>query len=192
MKSSRYCLSYALCLAAWLAAPAARAFEIEHSQTRYVNRRYHCELHVRLDAPLEKVQAVLRDYEHYPSLDTRILQARVLERPDPNVALLETTLRACFGPFCRNVKRVERVEESPNALAAIADPARSDVRFGETHTQLSPAEHGGTRVRYTTSITPGFWIPSIVGRRWMLNTLEDATGDLFMNVEMRARQEAHE
>jgi hypothetical protein len=44
-------------------------------------------------------------------------------------------------------------------------------------------------VRYSTSITPGFWIPSVIGRRWMLRTLEDATTDLFMNVEMRARAE---
>lgn len=179
-------------MAASLWAAAAHGFEIERSQTRYVNRRYQCELSIKLDAPLEKVEAILRDYERYPSLDTRILQARVLERPTADVALLETTLRACFGPFCRNVTRVERVEESMHALAATADPARSDVRFGETHTQLSVAEHGGTRVQYRTSITPSFWIPSIVGRRWMLNTLEEATGDLFMNVEIRARKDATE
>jgi hypothetical protein len=29
----------------------------------------------------------------------------------------------------------------------------------------------------------------VVGRRWMLRTLEDATGDLFMNVEMRAKKD---
>jgi hypothetical protein len=54
--------------------------------------------------------------------------------------------------------------------------------------QLSPSENGGTLVHYRTSITPGFWIPSVVGRRWMLRTLEDATGDLFMNVEMKAQE----
>ena len=171
-------------------AGAAGAFEIEHSETRYVDRRFQCELNVRLDAPLDKVEAVLRDYERYPSLDTRILQARVLERPAPNVVTLETTLRVCFGPFCRNVTRVERVEEPQHALAATADPSRSDVKFGETRTQLSPDENGGTLVHYRTSITPWFWIPSIVGRRWMLRTLADASGDLFMNVEMQAKKAA--
>ncbi len=175
--------------AASLWAAAAGAFEIEHSETRYVNRRYQCDLNIRLDAPLDKVEAVLRDYEKYPSLDTRILQARVLERPEPNVVVLETTVRVCFGWFCRNVTRVERVQESQHALAATADPSRSDVKFGETRTQLSQGEHGGTLVHYRTSITPGFWIPSVVGRRWMLRTLEDATGDLFMNVEMKAKGE---
>jgi hypothetical protein len=171
---------------------AAGAFEIEKSETRYADRRFQCELSVKLDAPPDEVQAVLRDYERYPSLDTRILQARVLERPEPNVVVLETTVRACFVWFCRNVTRVERVQESEHALAATTDPSRSDVRFGETHTQLSPDENGGTRVHYRTSITPGFWIPSVVGRRWMLRTLEDATGDLFMNVEMRAKKAAEQ
>jgi hypothetical protein len=174
--------------AAFLWSGAAVAFEIERSETRYVDRRYQCELDVKLDAPLDKVEAVLRDYESYPSLDTRILQARVIERPAPNVALLQTTLRVCFGWFCRNVTRVERVEELQHALAATADPDRSDVKFGETRMQLSPGENGGTLVHYRTSITPGFWIPSVVGRRWMLRTLEDATGDLFMNVEMKAKE----
>jgi hypothetical protein len=187
--SLRSSLAFAALAATTLWAAAAGAFEVEHSETRYVNRRYQCDLNVKLDAPLDKVEAVLRDYERYPALDTRILQAHVLERPAPNVVVLETTVRVCFGWFCRNVTRVERVEEQQHALAATADPSRSDVKFGETRTQLTAGEHGSTLVRYSTSITPGFWIPSVVGRRWMLRTLEDATGDLFMNVEMKAREE---
>jgi hypothetical protein len=179
----------AVLAAASLWAATAGAFEIEKSETRYADRRYQCELSVKLDAPPDKVEAVLRDYERYPSLDTRILQARVLERPEPNVVVLETTVRVCFGWFCRNVNRVERVQESEHALAATADPSRSDVKFGETSTQLSPDADGGTLIHYRTSITPAFWIPSVVGRRWMLRTLEDASGDLFMNVEMRAKKE---
>jgi hypothetical protein len=183
---SRSALALAVLAAVPLWAGAAGAFQIEHSETRYADRRYQCDLNVRIDAPLDKVEAILRDYEKYPSLDGRILEARIIERPAPNVAMLETTLRVCLGWFCRNVKRVERVEESEHALAAKADPGRSDVRFGETRLQLAPGEDGSTLVRYSTSITPGFWIPTVVGRRWMLRTLEDATTDLFMNVEMKA------
>jgi hypothetical protein len=168
----------------------ARAFTIEHSATRYADRQYQCELTVTLDAPLERVETVLRDYERYPTLDARILDAHVLERPADNVALLATTLRACFGWFCRNVKRIERVEEGPLALDAVTDSARSDVKFGETRTRLEAADAGGTRVTYTTRITPGFWIPPLVGRRWMLSTLEQTTKELFRNVEKRANEAA--
>jgi hypothetical protein len=169
-----------------LAGPS-EAYGIHTSDASYANKQYRYVLDVTLDAPIEHVEAVLRDYEHYPQLDTRILQARVIERSSANTVVLETMLRACFGPFCRNVRRVERVEEMRHALTAITDASRSDVKFGETYTQLSAAAEGGTRVRYRTSITPGFWVP-FGGRRWMLNTLEDATSDLFMNVEMKAQQ----
>lgn len=172
-----------------LGAASAHAFEIEHSRASYADRKYRYELRVRLDAQPDRVAAVLRDYENYPALDTRILEARVVERPAGNVAVLETKLRVCFGWFCRDVNRIERVEESAGSLAASTDPARSDVEFGETHTSVSAADEGGTLVSYRTSITPGFWIPPFIGRRWMLNTLANATADLFMNVEERAKQQ---
>ena len=177
------------CVALWLVAAApAQAFTVESSATRYAERQFQCELTVTLDAPLERVEAVLRDYERYPTLDARILDAHIVERPADNVALLATTLRACFGWFCLTVKRIERVEEGPRALDAITDGARSDVRFGETRTRLEAADEGRTRVTYSTRITPGFWIPPLVGRRWMLSRLDQATRELFRNVEKRANE----
>jgi hypothetical protein len=167
-------------------AASAHAFTIERAESRYVGTHYEFELVAILDAPPERVEAVLRDYANYTALDARILEARVLERPAQYAAVLATTVRACLGPFCRNVKRVERVEESPLELKAVTDPARSDVTFGETHTMLSVTE-GRTRVSYRTAITPSFWVPAIAGRRWMLNTLSDATIELFKNVELRAK-----
>jgi hypothetical protein len=170
-----------------VAALPARAFTIEHSEARYVDERFQYELVVTLDAPIDRVDAVLRDYSQYPSLDARILTAKVLERPAQDVIMLETTVRICLGPFCRNVKRVERVEESKFVLLAVADPARSDVEFSETRSELTSALHGTTRVTYATSVVPGFWVPAVGGRRMMLKTLETATSDLFKNVEKKAK-----
>ena len=170
-------------------AQTAHALTIERSESRFVDKHYQFEFVAILDAPVDRVQAVLRDYENYPKLDARILEARVEGRPNEHTAMLATTVRACFGPFCRNVKRLERVEESPLELKAISDPARSDVKFGETHTMLSVSE-GRTRVSYRTAITPAFWMPPIAGRRWLLSTLSDATVDMFKNVELEAQKHA--
>lgn len=169
------------------AALPAQALTIEHSSASYMDKHYQFELVAVLDAPVDRVQAVLRDYEAYQELDPRILEARVIERPEHYVAILQTTLRVCMGPFCRNVKRIERVEESPLELAAVADAARSDVKFGETHMMLSVSE-GRTRVSYRTSIVPDFWVPALGGRRWLLNTLAEATTGLFRSIEAKAQQ----
>lgn len=140
-----------------------------------------------LDAPPDAVERILRDYANYPTLDSRILDAKVLERPEDAVAILATTLRACFGPVCRTVKRVERVEESERALVAITDPARSQMKSGETRVQIASEADGRTRVIYRTRLRPGFWIPAFVARRLMLKTLQDATIELFRRVEEQAR-----
>lgn len=188
--SSRPAAITALFLVASLAASSCvHAFAIERAEARYADKRYQFELVATLDAPVERVQAVLRDYERYPALDPRILESRVLERPQSDVVTLQTTLRMCFGPFCRNVKRVERVEEAESGLSAVADPQRSDVSAGETHTTLAAVDNR-TRVTYRTSIAPAFWIPRVVGRRWMLNTLHDATIELFKRVEQRAQADS--
>lgn len=177
-----------LFVAAALAAPA-HALTIERAESRYADKHYQFEFVAILDAPVARVEAVLRDYENYPKLDARILEARVAERPNGHTAVLATTVRACFGPFCRNVKRIERVEESPLELKAISDPARSDVKFGETHTMLSVSE-GRTRVSYRTAIAPAFWMPPIAGKRWLLSTLSEATVHMFKNVELEAQKQA--
>jgi Polyketide cyclase / dehydrase and lipid transport len=180
---SRRCL----CLLFAAYAGVTQAFQVEHAEARYADRQYQCELVATLDAPPERVEQVLRGYEEYPQLDPRILASRVVERPQANVALLETMLRACFGPFCRNVKRLERVEELPYGLSATVDAAHSDVRFGEMRTELAPTKSGGTRVTYRMRVVPGFWIPPLVGRRWMLRAIEESTRRLFMNVETKAQ-----
>ena len=181
-------LSWAAALLFW-AAPAS-AFTIEHSEARYAEKHFKYELTVTLDAPIDRVNEVLRDYDEYPSLNERILSAKVLGRPERDVALLETTVKVCLGPFCRNVTRVERVLESRYVLLAIADPNRSDVISGETRSELSPTLHGTTRVKYVTDVVPDFWVPAVGGRRMMLKLLESETSDLFMAVERKAQQAA--
>jgi hypothetical protein len=176
--------------APFLWAAPAPAFTIEHSEARYADKHFKYELTVTLDAPIDRVNEVLRDYDEYPSLNERILSAKVLSRPERDVALLETTVKVCLGPFCRNVTRVERVLESKYVLLAIADPNRSDVISGETRSELTPMNQGATRVKYVTDVVPDFWVPAVGGRRMMLKLLESETSDLFMNVERRAQQAA--
>ncbi|HVF18141.1 MAG TPA: SRPBCC family protein [Steroidobacteraceae bacterium] len=171
-----------------LGCTSASAFEVQRAEAVFVDEEYRFEMTALLDASVDAVEPVLRDYEGYKALDPRILEARVIERdPAQHIATLETTLRACVGPVCRNVKRIERVEESPGGLIATTDAARSDMKLGETRMTLEKTEDGRTRVIYRTRLKPDFWIPALVARRIMLETLEDATIDLFRNVEKRAQ-----
>ena len=175
-----------LCLALLGAARTAAAMEVESAEANFEHHEYHIELSLLIDAPAARVEAVLRDYADYPSLDASILDAKVLERIDPSTILLYTKLHACSGPFCRTVNRVERVDERPLELIAVVVPEQSDVSFGRTETTLTPVAEQ-TRVHYDTRVTPKFWVPFLIGRPLMLRTLEDASIRLFRGVEARAK-----
>jgi hypothetical protein len=179
----------AIALATVLNATTARALDVQRADTRYHDGRYELELEATVHAPPDEVERVLRNYADYPKLDSRVLEAKVLERTSPNELLLYSRVRACFAFICRGVERVERVEERHYDLVAHAVPERSDVRFGLTHTQISTLGPSATRVVYRTQIEPKFWVPRFVGRRAMLGTLRDATIQLFTQVERFARGE---
>lgn len=180
------CVIGVVALLGVLCAHSAQALEIVRAESTYHDREYRVVLELVLQAPTHKVQSVLRDYANYPSLDASILESKVLSRPDANTAMLYTRLRACSGLFCRTVKRVERVEESPLQLLAVVAPEQSDVISGSTRTVLVSSNEI-TRVFYQTSVVPKFWVPSLVGRPLMLRTLREASLDLFRHVETRAK-----
>jgi len=162
------------------------AFQLEHIDTRYERGEYHLDMTATLDAPLSKVEAILRDYAHYPDLDRRILAARANFVPDPGELQLFTRIRVCFSFFCRNVERLERLQERPGDLLATVIPEHSDAERGETHTTLT-AQGERTQVQYTLFIVPKFWVPAVLGRLIMLRTLREGTVNLFQHVEGRAR-----
>ncbi|MET0657935.1 MAG: hypothetical protein ABW110_07235 [Steroidobacteraceae bacterium] len=171
-----------------LVTSTASAIDVQRADTRYHEGRYELEVEATLDAPAPEVQRVLRDYVLYPKLDARVLDAKVLERPSANEALLYSQIRVCVAAIlCRRVNRVERVEERSNELLATAIPERSDVRFGFTHMQLSTTAASTTRMVYRTQIEPKFWVPRMLPKRAMLNTLRDATIQLLTQVEKNAQ-----
>ena len=161
--------------------------DIERADTRYKDREYRVELDLVLHASPARVEAVLRDYGNYPSLNAEILEAKVLDRPDAATVMLYTKVRACSGLFCRTVKRVERVQESALELFAVAVEDQSDVT-GQTHTVLQTV-NSGTRVQYRTTVVPKFWVAPIFGRSMLLRTLRESSLDLFRQIEVRAQRD---
>jgi hypothetical protein len=175
-----------LCIGMLVGRPGL-ALGIEQVQTGFHDGEYRLTMTATLAAPLGSVESVLRDYARYPQLDARILSAQVLSRSSAAQLELQTRINVCFSFLCRKVERVERVEERPGELLATVIPERSDAERGSTHTQLS-ARGDRTRVIYTTTIVPKFWVPPLLGRSMMLRSLRDATVTLFEHIEQRAAQ----
>ena len=175
----------ALTLSSLLCMGDLYALQVTQLHSDYHQGEYRLTMTARLAAPLARVQAVLRDYAHYPELDTRILQAEILKGGANNQLELLTRIKVCFAFLCRTLQRVEHVSEHDNGLSAEVVPERSDAEQGSTRTELL-AQGAQTQVYYTTSMTPKFWVPPWVGRTWMLRSMEQATVNLFTRIEQRA------
>jgi hypothetical protein len=174
-----------ICSMLWSASPV-HAMETRDIHTEYVKGEYRLVMDITLAARADRVENILRNYANYHALDSRILEARVIQRPQPNVVQLFTRIRVCFSFLCRNVDRMEQVEERPFELLATVIPDKSDAERGSTHTVLI-AEGDHTRVQYTTSIVPKFWVPALFGRNVMLHSLRDATTSMFEHIEKQAQ-----
>jgi hypothetical protein len=168
-------------------AGPANALEVRRLDVSFQGDRYVVVLNAQLDAPAEAVGEVLKRYDDYPSLDTRIIESRVLSRDRAHSLRLYTRMRGCLGTLiCRSMRRVEQVEERPDELLATAVLDQSDVRFGVMRSQWQP-QNGGTALQYRLEIMPKFWVPRFFGRRLMLATMREGTLSLFANVERVAR-----
>jgi hypothetical protein len=179
-------LQTALLLGMLAGGPVA-ALSVERLETSLEHGVYRVSLEALVAAPPAAVAAVLQDYAAYPSLDPRIRSSERLANEPAGAILIRTVIHACAGVFCRNVERVERVEQAPDRLVATVVPGRSDVRRGITTTRWQ-AYGSGTRVSYEAEFEPDFWVPAIIGRRFAVDTLRESTLELFGNVERRARE----
>lgn len=176
----------ALSLLAPLAAPGA---VLDRIDVRTHKGRYLLAGEITIDAPMTAVYRAITDYDRLSDLDKGIAESRVVERPETGIALVYTRLTGCVLFFCREVERIERVEEvsATEIVARVVTDDDSDLSFGQSRWQLY--ENGDkTRVIYETEIDPGFFVPPFLGPpivRQVLRTRVAATLDNLENAALK-------
>jgi hypothetical protein len=170
-----------------LGSTGAAAMTVERFHVGEQGAGYSVQLVAHLQATPERVLQVLEDYRHYSELNPLILEARMIDSggADP---VLYTRLRGCLGwLFCRDMERYERVTTTDDEVIAQAIAGRGDLVYGRTET-LVEADAAGAKVTYRNDFEPSFWMPRWIVEVSMRRTLEQATRQLFENVEKRAGQ----
>lgn len=152
---------------------------------------YRLSADVYLDAPLPQVYRVLTDYNHLTRISRVIRRSRLLERPDAHTALVYMESRACVLFFCHTIKEIQKVTESPpGTLTAAAIPELSNVKHDESDWHLQ-AEGRGTRMQWTLTIEPEFWIPPLIGPALVKSQLRAEGEFSARGIEKLARERAH-
>jgi hypothetical protein len=142
--------------------PVLRLVEVSHDAGTNV---YHLHSVADFSATPEAVFSVLSDYTQVTRISGLIVESGVLDEPAENGDLrVFTTVEGCLLLFCRSVDRVEQLRLTPfREIVAEVEPELSDVHFGRSRWELSPLPGGGTRVDFQTRMTPGFWVPPVIG-----------------------------
>jgi ribosome-associated toxin RatA of RatAB toxin-antitoxin module len=108
------------------------------------------------------VWRILTDYERMPEFVPDLRQARVLSRSGDQ-ALLEQLGEARFLFFRRDIRLVVQVREQPISQIDIS-LVDGDMRVYNCSWRLVPlAASGGTRLLFTGSVAPKFYVPGMLG-----------------------------
>lgn len=139
---------------------AADLVDLALTQNRGV---YQLRLEIILDATPQNVHDVLTDYVHIYRINPSITDSEILYSPDDSVVRVRTVINDCILVFCKVLHRVEEVRELETGdIYALVDPELSNVKSGVTIWQIN-AMGSRTRINYTLSVEPGFFVPPLIG-----------------------------
>ena len=118
---------------------------------------------MELDAPVDKVRAILTDYAHLDRLNASITASEIIgARSDGTVRLL-TRFENCILFFCMTVKRVEDITEDAQGRILVAlVPEMSSFRSGQASWEVKSIG-SGSRVIHRAKLEPDFWLPPWIG-----------------------------
>jgi len=174
-------------LLACLACGPAAAVEVLGTQAGRDGEAFTFRLEARVDVPVERLVAVLTDFDRIHELHRRMVASRDLGEVEPGVTEVYTELKGCVAVFCRTIHRTERVRRTVDGLLAEDVPGRGDFEAGSTR-WIFFAEGEGTRLVYETSLLPGFWIPPLLGPSMLADNTRRTTIEMLAAAERKARQ----
>ena len=142
---------------------------------------------MELDAPAEKVRALLTDYAHLDRLNDSIKASKILDAKGDGTVRLLTRFENCIVFFCMTVQRVEDITEDPQGRILVAlVPEASSFRSGQTSWEVT-STGSGSRVIHRATLEPDFWLPPWIGTAILKATLRREIRASFENLECLTR-----
>lgn len=174
-----------LCVACAATSPRAFALEVDTAIVSHAGEAYEIAIDARLAAPPERVLEVLTDYARLPELHDRIVESRVLGHPAPDATEVFTRFQGCVLFICRTLARTEVIRRTAGGLEAQDVPGRSAFREGHTRWIVMP-DGTGSRISYRSRLVPDFWVPALLGPKFIGRSVKQMTLETLAAVEARS------
>lgn len=177
-------------LAALAVAPAAEAVTFERFDVDVRDGEFYNFAQVLVDAPRSAVYRVATDYAGYQRLNDGVRESRVLAPDAAGHARRRIVFETCILFFCRTMRMEEVITRLPTGdLYLRIDPAASDFSSGWSRWEFVAVAPGTTRITYTATRRPAFWIPPLASRWIIRHQLRREIEETMMRIEHIARDE---
>jgi hypothetical protein len=177
-----------LAMLLWLGAVAVAAGTVEQSTVTHQGRRYALKFVAQVNAPPERVYAILSDFGRVARLSDTIVEAELLPEPQPGTVRRRLLMRSCILFYCFRVRMVEDIEQPGDyRLLTTVVPDDSDFADGRTEWRMS-ATDGGTRIELDSEQQPTFWIPPLIGSWIIERRMQREAQRVVARIEKLARE----
>ncbi len=148
-------------------APASTAGEVEHAAVEQEDGRYSLDLVMLIDSEPAAVYALVTDYAGLARISKTIIESEVITAADVDGIRRRLVTHTCVWFFCFEATMVEDVRETDDrTILTTIVPTLSDYRYGTSRWQVNAAG-AGTRIHFTTTLEPDFWVPPLIGP-WLM------------------------
>jgi len=155
-------------LLATLASTTCNAAQINSLAVTHHDGGFYIKLDAVVDAPTQRVYAVLSDYARLGKLNPVIAAMSVQKTPNGQGDRVRSVIETCIWFFCRQIVQVEDVSEpDPNTIVARIVPGAGDFESGSCYWRVTN-EGSRTRLHYEATRVAAFWIPPLIGP-WAIN-----------------------
>jgi hypothetical protein len=142
---------------------------------------------MELDAPVEKVRALLTDYAHLDRLNASIRASKIIDAKGDGTVRVLTRFENCIVFFCVNLQRVEDITQDYQGRILVAMvPDLSSFRSGQASWEVT-STGSGSRVIHRATLEPDFWLPPWIGTAILKATMRREISASFENLECLAR-----
>ena len=142
---------------------------------------------MELDAPAEKVRAILTDYAHLDRLNASITASKIIDGKGDGAVRVLTRFENCIVFFCVTMQRVEDITQDYQGRILVAMvPDLSSFRSGQASWEVT-STGSGSRVIHRATLEPDFWLPPWIGTAILKATLRHEIRASFDNLECLTR-----
>jgi hypothetical protein len=131
--------------------------------------RYHVSYKTSISAPLEDVIGMLTNYDKISRVVPTVKKIHILDKND-NFDLVETHYKGCILFFCKKLINTQKITINNAVIEAISLPNNSDFKYSLMRWELKEND-GVTVLNYTAEFEPKFWVPPIIGPKFLKRKL---------------------